>query len=278
MRCSRADRGRINSGPGRLTKSGASSLAIDVLTASAKLLSARSAEPRQAATAQWIGLPLQAGGRSCRARQACAIWRAAEAISEYSANIIAVTDWRVVGKPARPRRMATLSDWSPTALTWPRHSANCCERHEHGCPSVALEQAFAFKLGVRQKDVCHWRMDTGHVARSDVILGPRKRLRACGRMISMANDPVAPSQQVEAGQAATVAPKGGKLKALGLKDDRVIIDELRHVTGKGAVYRRRCLRSHRPTVGRIRFARMWRIIATEAGIPANIQNRAGKAG
>jgi integrase len=78
----------------------------------------------------------------------------------------------------------------------------------------------------------------------------------------------------------------GKLKAWDLKDYPMIMDELRAVAGKEQFTRADlpasgplivCEAVGRPWV-RIRFARMWRVIATEAGIPANVQNRDSRPG
>jgi hypothetical protein len=48
--------------------------------------------------------------------------------------------------------------------------------HEHGRPSVAVEQAFVFELGLRQKDVIGEWIPIKWPGLSDVVWGPRKWL------------------------------------------------------------------------------------------------------
>jgi integrase len=152
---------------------------------------------------------------------------------------------------------------------------------------VALEQAFAFELGVRQRDVIGEWIPVGWPGLSDVVYGPRKWLMGI-RWEEIDADLILCHRlsKSKRGKDAMMNPNAGKLKAWDLKNYPMIMDELRCIASKEQ-FTRADLPASGPLIvceavgrpwERVRFARMWRVIAKKAGIPANIQNRDSRPG
>jgi hypothetical protein len=159
--------------------------------------------------------------------------------------------------------------------------------HEKGRPSVALQQAIAFELGVRQKDVIGEWIPLKYPGFSDFVCGAKKWLMGM-RWDEIDKNLILTHRLSKSvrGAAAVQDPKAGKIKAWDLRAYPMIMEELHRVAGKDEFTRADlpasgplivCESTGRPWM-RVRFARMWRIIATAAGIPANIQNRDSRPG
>lgn len=158
--------------------------------------------------------------------------------------------------------------------------------HELGFPSIALEQAFAFELGVRQKDVIGEWLPIEWPGLSDVAYHGRKWLMGL-RWDEVDGDLVLRHRLSKSihGAQTIMDPEAGTWKAWDLKDFPMIMDELARLCG-GIVDRTK-LPGRGPIVvneetglpwARKTFSTKWRVIANAAGIPANIQNRDSRPG
>jgi hypothetical protein len=163
-----------------------------------------------------------------------------------------------------------------------RHKA-----HERGRPSIALQQAIAFELGVRQKDVIGEWIPREYPGLSDVVYGPRKWLLGM-RWEEIDSDLILKHRLSKSlrGKTAVMDPGAGKLKAWDLKLYPMVMDELRRIAGKDQFTRGDLPASGsmilNERIGRPwrteDFSRAWRKIATLAGLSSNIQNRDSRPG
>jgi hypothetical protein len=159
--------------------------------------------------------------------------------------------------------------------------------HEMGYASVALQQAFAFELGVRQKDVIGEWIPRKWPGITDVAWGLRKWLMGF-RWEEIDAELILRHRLSKSvrGNASVMDTKAGKTKAWDLKVYPMVMDELRRLAGKDQIERADlpasgplivCETIGRPWVGE-QFRRAWRKIATAAGIPTNLQNRDSRPG
>jgi len=159
--------------------------------------------------------------------------------------------------------------------------------HEMGHHSIALEQAFAFELGVRQKDVIGEWIPRSEPGVTDVYAGPRKWL--LGMRWEDIDENMTLTHRLSKslrGKDAVMDPEAGKTKAWDLREHPMVMDELRRRVGKLDV-----TRADLPTCGplvvrestgrpwvRGEFRYYWRVIANAAGLPTLLQNRDSRPG
>jgi hypothetical protein len=163
-----------------------------------------------------------------------------------------------------------------------RHSAHAMGHH-----SIALEQAFAFELGARQKDVIGEWIPVGFPGVTDVVRGPRKWLMGFRWEEIDANLILTHrlSKSVR-GNKNVIDTEAGKVKAWDLRACPMVMDELRTLVSKEHIER-----SDLPACGPLivcegtglpwaqkTFRDNWKRVAVNAGIPANIQNRDSRPG
>lgn len=159
--------------------------------------------------------------------------------------------------------------------------------HELGFHSIAIEQAFAFELGVRQKDVIGEWLPVAWPGVTDIHEGPRKWLMGM-RWDEIDENLVLKHRLSKSlrGKSALMDSEAGKVKAWGLRDYPMIMDELRQIAGADQ-FSRSDLPARGPLIvseksgqpwDRSVFKDRWRKIATAAGVPANIQNRDSRSG
>jgi hypothetical protein len=159
--------------------------------------------------------------------------------------------------------------------------------HEKGHHSVALEQAFAFELGLRQKDVIGEWVPKSWPGVTDVHWGPRKWLMGIRWEEIDANLILTHrlSKSVR-GAANVMDPEEGKTKAWDLRACPMVMDELRKLAGKD-LFDRTDLPASGPLIVHERIGRpwtdtqfryVWREVARLAGIAENIQNRDSRPG
>jgi hypothetical protein len=171
-------------------------------------------------------------------------------------------------------------------------SAAQCRRlrakaHEMGRHSIALEQAFSFELGLRQKDVIGEWVPIQWPGVSDVHWGPRKWLMGLRwEQIDVNLILTHRLSKSVRGRNNVIDPEEGKTAVWDLRTCPMIMDELRRLVGK-AEFERADLPARGPLIiceliGRPwtapAFRYQWRTTATAAGIPANIQNRDSRPG
>lgn len=159
--------------------------------------------------------------------------------------------------------------------------------HELGWHSVALEQALAFELGVRQTDVIGQWLPIGWPGVTDIIDDPRKW------MIGMRWEEIDANlilthrlSKSLRGKDAMMDADAGKVKVWDLRDYPMIMDELRRITGSD-MFGRADLPASGPLIvnentgrpwERSSFKDRWRLIAKAAGLPASLQNRDSRPG
>jgi hypothetical protein len=159
--------------------------------------------------------------------------------------------------------------------------------HEKGYHSIALEQALAFELGVRQKDVIGEWIPRSWPGVTDVYEGPSKWLMGI-RWEEIDQNLVLTHRLSKSlrGKNAVMDADAGKVKAWDLHDYPMIMDELSCLVGKPEF-----ARADLPTSGplitceatgrpwhRTRFKKKWRDVARAAGLPDNLQNRDSRPG
>jgi hypothetical protein len=158
--------------------------------------------------------------------------------------------------------------------------------HEMGFPSIALEQVFAFELGVRQKDVIGEWLPVGWPGLSDITRHGRKWLIGL-RWEEIDADLVLRHRLSKSihGAQTVMDPEAGTWKAWDLHDYPMIMDELARLCG-GTIDRAK-LPAQGPVIvreetglpwSRKTFGTAWRKVADAAGIPNNIQNRDSRPG
>jgi integrase len=156
-----------------------------------------------------------------------------------------------------------------------------------GYHSIALEQAFAFELGLRQKDVIGEWIPKAWPGITDIHWGPRKWLIGI-RWDEIDADLVLKHRLSKSirGKDNVMDEDEGKMKAWDLRACPMIMDELRWLAGKDNV-ERADLPASGPLIifenlGRPwtadHFQDRWRKVATAAGIPVTLQNRDSRPG
>ena len=158
--------------------------------------------------------------------------------------------------------------------------------HEMDYPEIALEQAFAFELGLRPKDVIGEWIPMKWPGLSDVIRSNKKWMMGLRWEEIDANLILRHRLSKSIHGAQTVMdPEAGTLKAWDLKAHPMVIDELARLCG--VPVEREKLPAKGPVIvnessgapwNHKHFQREWRKIATAAGIPKNIQNRDSRPG
>lgn len=197
-------------------------------------------------------------------------------------DVVAIFDLMRQGKLLKRGHRSRTQYMTAAQCRLIRHKA-----HEMGWPSIALQQAFAFELGLRQKDVIGEWIPIGDPGTTDVHWGNRKwvvgiRWEEIDKNLILTHRL---SKSIH-GKDAVNDADDGKLKAWCLSDFPMIMDELRHVAGK-----ERFTRADLPTSGALVicesigrpwltsfFRRKWRQIATAAGVPEAIQSRDSRPG
>jgi hypothetical protein len=155
--------------------------------------------------------------------------------------------------------------------------------HEMGWHSVALAQAISFELGTRQKDVIGEWLPQAWPGVTDIHWGPRKWLMGM-RWEDIDADLILTHRLSKSvrGRKNLMDADVGTMKSWDLKVYPMIMDEL----ACGPVDRAKlpasgplivCESIGRPWIGAY-FRRVWRKIATAAGVPPAIQNRDSRPG
>jgi hypothetical protein len=159
--------------------------------------------------------------------------------------------------------------------------------HEMDYPSVALEQAFAFELGIRQKDVIGEWIPAAWPGVSDVHEGPRKWLMGL-RWEEIDTDLILRHRVSKSvrGKDGVTDLDAGKLKAWELKICPMVMEEFRRIASRDQ-FDRTDLPASGPLIvsettdrpwARTAFKRVWREIARAAGLPDDLQNRDSRPG
>jgi hypothetical protein len=158
--------------------------------------------------------------------------------------------------------------------------------HERGFPSIALEQAFAFELGLRQKDVIGEWIPVKWPGLSDVICGTKKWLIGF-RWEEIDADLVLRHRLSKSvhGAQTLMDPEAGTWKAWDLRVCPMILEELQRLCG--APVDRTKLPASGPVIvsettgrpwGTRQFQYDWRDCAKAAGLPKTLQNRDSRPG
>jgi hypothetical protein len=167
--------------------------------------------------------------------------------------------------------------------------------HDLGHHSVALEQAIAFELGVRQKDVIGEWIPRDWPGVTDIYAGPRKWL--LGMRWEDIDENMTLTHRLSKSlrsKDAVMDAEAGKVKAWDLREYPMIVDELRRLSQFGAsddAGKRDITRADLPARGplivrestglpwgRSEFKDRWRAIARAAGLPDALQNRDSRPG
>jgi hypothetical protein len=157
---------------------------------------------------------------------------------------------------------------------------------ELGFPSIALQQAFAFELGLRQKDTIGEWIPVKWPGLSDVICGGKKWVIGL-RWEEIGVDLVLRHRLSKSvhGAQTIMDSEAGTWKAWDLTDYPMIMEELARLCA-GVVDRAK-LPAHGPVIvsettsrpwGTRQFQYDWRDCARAAGLPDNIQNRDSRPG
>jgi hypothetical protein len=169
-------------------------------------------------------------------------------------------------------------------------AVQCCllrhKAHDMGLHSIALEQAFAFELGLRQKDVIGEWVPCKSPGIADIVDGTRKWMMGI-RWEEIDADLILKHRLSKSvhGSGNLNNARAGKTKAWDLKEYPMVMEELALLCN-GTVDRAKLPASGplivnerigRPWSG-TKFRENWRAIAEKAGIPANIQNRDSRPG
>jgi hypothetical protein len=151
------------------------------------------------------------------------------------------------------------------------------EARRQGLPSIALAQALMYELMLRQKDVLGEYVPESEPGLSDVLS------HGCKWMHGLHWKEISPDlilthrlSKSLRGRNAVLDPASGKTEMFDLKAYPMVMEELQHITDRtGPVVKRE--NTGRPWDDKS-FNRVWRKIATTAGIPKNVQNRDSRAG
>jgi hypothetical protein len=196
----------------------------------------------------------------------------------------------VYEKMAQSKMMNTTSRKRKEYMTVAQCRLIRIKAHEMGFHSIALEQAFAFELGLRQKDVIGEWIPRAWPGVTDVFWGPRKWLMGI-RWDEIGDNLILAHRLSKSvhGNANVMDADAGQTKAWDLHDFPMIMDELRRIAGK-AEFTRADLPASGPLIvgdshrmhGRPwvtnQFARTWRKVARAAGVPDTIQSRDSRPG
>lgn len=189
-------------------------------------------------------------------------------------------------KMAEGRLMGSVTSERTEYMTAAQCRLLCVKAHEMGHHSIALEQAIAFELGVRQKDVIGEWMPRAEPGVTDVIDGPRKWLLGV-RWEEIDQNLILRHRLSKSlrGNKAVTDPKSGKVKAWDLRAYPMVMEELRCMVGHDVT--RADLPASGPIIvsehtgrpwSRWRFGIIWRKVAAAAGLPATLQNRDSRPG
>ncbi len=235
------------------------------------------------------------GGKPKKARSAALIWQLKAIITfgclvlPESSGCPAVRD--IFSVMAEAKMMGGGSRTRKAYMTAAQCRLLCATAHAAGHHSIALEQAFAFELGVIQKDVIGEWVPRAWPGITDVVWGTRKwmigmRWEEIDQNLILAHRL---SKSVR-GRDNVMDPEAGKTKAWDLTACPMIMDELRRIAGKAEFTRddlpasgpliiceRRYGGEQRPWTASA-FRQRWRALATKAGIPTSIQNRDSRPG
>jgi hypothetical protein len=193
----------------------------------------------------------------------------------------------ILAKMREARLMGNESRRREEYMTAPQCRLLRHKAHELGRPSVAFQQAIAFELGVRQKDVIGEWIPRNLPGLSDVMCGERKWLMGM-RWEKIDADLVLKHRLSKSVRGATAVQdaKAGKTKAWDLRAYPMVMEELRRIAGKDEFTRVDLPASGPLIVNEVtgrpwtdkRFSRLWREIATAAGLPPSLQNRDSRPG
>ncbi len=158
--------------------------------------------------------------------------------------------------------------------------------HERGFPSIALQQAIAFELGVRLKDAIGEWIPVKWPGLSDVICGNKKWMIGM-RWEEIGADLVLRHRLSKSihGAQTVMDPEAGTWKAWDLKACPMVMEELARLCD-GAVIRAK-LPASGPLIvsettgrpwGTRQFQYDWRDCAKAAGLPKTLQNRDSRPG
>jgi hypothetical protein len=158
--------------------------------------------------------------------------------------------------------------------------------HETNKPSIALAPAFAFELGLRQKDVIGEWLPSDRPGLTDVVNGPQKWLFGLRWEEIDVNLILRHRLSKSIHGAETVMdPKAGIWKAWDLHEYPMVMDELARLCG--GIVDRGLLPAAGPLIVNRRtappwsesqFRYRWRVLARAAGLPDEIQNRDSRPG
>ncbi len=151
------------------------------------------------------------------------------------------------------------------------HARAICEKaHEMGRPSIALAQALQFELGLRQKEVIGEWVPITEPGDSTVVNGDLKWMRGL-RWEEIDNDFVLRHAASATRSIQEVIVRDLKLAPMVRKEIERL--EVRPQSGPVVLsdYTRMPWSAHE-------FRRVWRMIATAAGVPKNVRNMDSRAG
>ena len=153
------------------------------------------------------------------------------------------------------------------------------EAHRIGQPSIALAQAFAYELMLRQKDVVGEWIPVSEPGLSDVVAGSTKWMHGLHWSDIDANliltKRISKSMR---GRRAVLSQGSGKTEIYNLRSYPMIIQELAAVSdSKRAGPVIVCEYSGLPWRDKV-FPAAWRKIANAVGVPKAVQNRDSRAG
>jgi hypothetical protein len=192
----------------------------------------------------------------------------------------------IFGKMAESRMLDSTQGKRTEYMTVAQCRLHRRAAHAMDFPEIALEQALAFELGMRQKDVIGEWIPLKWPGLSEVIRGGKKWMMGL-RWEEIDSDLILKHRLSKSihGAQNVMDPEAGTLKAWDLKAYPMIMEELMRLCD-GPVER-----SKLPTKGPViinessgapwnvkHFQREWRKIRKAAGIPSNIQNRDSRPG
>jgi hypothetical protein len=193
----------------------------------------------------------------------------------------------IFNKMAEAKLMGTHRRQRKSYMTAAQARLLRAKAHEMGHHSIALEQAIAFELGVRQTDVIGQWVPRADPGVTDVYAGPRKWL--LGMRWEDIDENMTLTHRLSKslrGKDAVMDPEAGKTKAWDLREHPMIMDELRRIAGK-TEFTRADLPARGPLIVRestwrpwVRgeFRYYWRLVARAAGLPDALQNRDSRPG
>jgi hypothetical protein len=235
------------------------------------------------------------GGKPKKSRAAALIWQL-KAIITFGCLVLPASSGcpavrQIFAVMAEAKMMGGGSRRRTEYMTAAQCRLLCMTAHAMGHHSVALEQAFAFELGLRQKDMIGEWVSRAWPGITDVAWGPRKWLM--GLRWEEIDDTLILRHRLSKsvrGREAVMDAEAGKTKAWDLAACPMVMDELRRVAGKDGFTRadlpasgpliiceRRYGGERRPWTASA-FRDTFRRIRKQAGLPASVQNRDSRPG